>query len=74
VPILCTPPASGTGFVRETATTYTNPVPKDFAGALTDPSIIRTEAGYRYCCGTDDPLREGGKRTCLIPMVLALQA
>ncbi len=73
VPILCTPLASGTGFARETVTTDTTPVPKDFAGTLTDPSISETEDGHRYCYRTDDPLREGWKGTCVIPMVLALQ-
>jgi arabinan endo-1,5-alpha-L-arabinosidase len=44
--------------VASAATTYTNPVSRDFADTFADPSVILAKDGYWYAFATADPLRE----------------
>jgi hypothetical protein len=51
-----------------TATTYTNPVSRDFADTYADPAVIRGKDGYWYAYGTTDPLNEGEGTRHLLPI------
>ena len=66
--LLCALLTSGPGSARETGGAYTNPVSGDFADTFADPSIIKAKDGYWYSYGTTDPLREGEKKTHVIPI------
>ena len=50
---------AGVGVASDGATTYRNPISRDFADTFADPAIIRAKDGYWYAYGTSDPLREG---------------
>jgi beta-xylosidase len=65
---LCLLTASGAGYARETGSTYTNPISRDFADTFADPAVIKTKDGYWYAYGTTDPLREGEMRFHTIPI------
>jgi Glycosyl hydrolases family 43 len=51
----------------QAATTYTNPVSRDFADTFADPAVIRAKDGYWYAYGTTDPLRESEGTRHIIP-------
>jgi arabinan endo-1,5-alpha-L-arabinosidase len=54
--------------VAGAATTYTNPVSRDFADTFADPSVIRAKDGYWYAFATADPLREGETARHMFPI------
>ncbi|MFP5283558.1 MAG: family 43 glycosylhydrolase, partial [Actinomycetes bacterium] len=51
-----------------TATSYRNPVSRDFADTFADPAVIRGKDGWWYAYGTTDPLREGERTHHPIPI------
>ena len=65
---LLAPPAATAAPGDGTATTYTNPVSRDFADTYADPAVIRGKDGYWYAYGTTDPLNEGEGTRHLLPI------
>jgi hypothetical protein len=64
---------SAAGRVQGTAETYTNPLPKGFAAAFADPSILGAKDGYWHPRGTGESPRGREGSTRVNPMVSALQ-
>jgi len=71
--LLCALLASGTGSARDAGGTYMNPVSKDFADTIADPSIIKAKDVYWYLHGTGESPRGREGSTRFNPMVPALQ-
>jgi arabinan endo-1,5-alpha-L-arabinosidase len=62
--IALAPPAAAQ---TQAASTYTNPVSRDFADTFADPAVIKAKDGWWYAYGTTDPLREGEGTRHIIP-------